>query len=149
MSFKVGDKVKCNDGETGVIKTACTQCKWHVTIDNNGGVRQIYNEDELKLIQRAIRDVKEGDTIIFKDTGIKSEDTVLAVGKDGFCTDYTGGCWYTWEDTEDYDLEIKQPDKQEIEIADKLRIITCQPDAVKNRNLIIELQKQVNKLVKE
>ena len=89
--------------------------------------------------KRTIRDVKIGDTVISK---FNREFEIIDVGKHGFVT--RRGSYFAWEEAKLLHFTIKQP-KQGIEIAGGT-IGHEGFDIDENRRLIIELQKEVNKL---
>ena len=94
-------------------------------------------------MKRTIQDVKIGDVVISK---FNREFEVIDVGEHGFVT--KRGNYFAWEEAKLLHFTIKQPE-QDIEIADELVCIgknVLDLAIIENRNLIIELQKEVNKL---
>lgn len=103
----------------------------------------------MKKQDRTIRDVKEGDFVIDENG---KQRKVFAVGEvfilpsipEEFIEADQG---WTRESIMLRGWKLKQPEKQEIEIAEEL--FENDIDIVENRRLIIELQEVVNKLLKE
>lgn len=100
---------------------------------------------------RTIRDVKIGDVVQLNlDVDNNYKVSVLDIGKNGFVDQL--GYYHTFKEVEIIGFKLKQPEKQEIEIAEELFPVTGLVNGmsiVENRELIIELQKVVNQLLEK
>ena len=77
-------------------------------------VNDLLEEHEIEPLERTIREVKIGDTVFTEDEEFK----VVDIGKSGFVT---AGSYFTFEQAEEHDCQIKQPEPEsEIEIAEEI-----------------------------
>ena len=157
MKYSVGQKVRCISDDTYKIKPGAVLTIIKIKTNDVNIQYCDFKETEYQLyfreiepLNRTIRDVVEGDVVISGSTG--NEYRVTDVAKRGFLDGNDD--YYTFEFANRFNFTIKQPEqeKQEIEIAEEIGIIAIGSQDLfitENRNLIIELQKLVNKIVKE
>lgn len=147
--LSVGTKVRCISGDRNIIEPGTILTIRSINKDLDlyyfEGVRfSSLHPHEIEPLNRTIRDVVIGDTVTDVHNAFF---TIIDVGKNGIVNDHL--YYWTFEALEKDGFTIKQPEqeKQEIEIARVL--LVGDNDICENRNLIIELQKLVNKIVEE